>query len=70
MSEKSIAFKFFNRLGFKVFSFESEFMKYGLIPLSEKEIEVNRKVMIEWYSKEHVMQSAKKVVNILEGKNE
>lgn len=70
MSEKSIAFKFFNRLGFKVFSFESEFKKYGLSSLSEEDIAVNRKVMIEWYSKEHVMQSAKNVVNILEGKNE
>lgn len=68
MSEKSIAFKFFNRLGFKVFSFESEFKKYGLSSLSEEDIAVNRKVMMEWYSQEHVMQSAKNVVNILEGK--
>ena len=68
MSEKSIAFKFFKRLGFKVFSFESEFKKYGLTSLPQEDVAVNRKLMIEWYSKEHVMQRAKNVVNILEGK--
>lgn len=68
MSEKSIAFKFFKRLGFKVFSFESEFKKYGLTSLPQEDVTVNRKLMVEWYSKEHVMQSAKNVVEILEGK--
>jgi len=68
MSEKSIAFKFFKRLGFKVFSFESEFKKYGLTSLPIEDVFVNKKLMIEWYSKEHVMQSAKNVVEILEGK--
>lgn len=68
MSEKSIAFKFFKRLGFKVFSFESEFKKYGLTPLPQEDVAVNKKLMVEWYSKEHVMQGVKNVVNALEGK--
>lgn len=68
MSEKSIAFKFFNRLGFKVFSFEREYKKYGLSPLAEKDIEVNRKMMMEWYSKERVVESVKNIVKILERK--
>lgn len=68
MSERSIAYNFFKRLGFRVFSFESEFKKYGLTSLPQDDVTVNRKLMLEWYSKEHVMQSAKNVVEILEGK--
>ncbi len=70
MSEKSIAFKFFNRLGCKVFSWESDFKRYGLSPLPEDDVMKNRAILKEWYGKEHVMESAKNVVNILEGKNE
>ena len=70
MSEMSIAFKFFKRLGFKVFSLESEFEKYGLTTISKEDVSENRRLMLEWYSKEHVMQSAMNVVNILESKNE
>lgn len=58
MSEKSIAFKFFKRLGFVVFSFESEFKKYRYAPLTEEEFAQNRKVLTEWYSAENVQRAA------------
>lgn len=58
LSEKSIAYKFFKRLGFEVFSFESEFKKYKYTPLSEAEREHNRQVLMEWYSAEQVQESA------------
>ena len=61
LSEKSIAYKFFKRLGFVVFSFETEFKKYRLTPLAEEERAENRKVLTEWYSAEHVLNAAKEV---------
>lgn len=70
MSEKSIAFKFFKRIGCKIFSLESEYKKFGLTPLPKEEVEENRAILKKWYSREHVMQSAENVVEILEGKNE
>lgn len=65
LSEKSIAYNFFKRIGALVFSFESDFMKYRYTPLTDEEVEHNRDVMRKWYSKEHVMQSAVDVVNEL-----
>lgn len=70
ISERSIAYKFFKRIGVKIYSLESDFEKYGCEAVSDEEMEYNRKELREMFSKEHVMQSAKKVVNILEGKNE
>lgn len=70
MSEKSIAYNFFKRLGCQIYSFESEFKKYGLTPLPKEEVAENRAVLMKWYSSEHVEQSVKDVVNILEGKND
>lgn len=65
LSEKSIAYKFFKRLGFVVFSFESEFKKYHYTPLTDDEFEQNRKVLTEWYSAESVMKAVQNVVNEL-----
>ena len=65
LSEKSIAYKFFKRLGFVVFSFESEFKKYHYTPLSEEEFAQNRKVLTEWYSAESVMKAVQNVANEL-----
>ena len=65
MSEKSIAYKFFKRLGFVVFSFESEFKKYRYTPLTEEEFALNRKVLTEWYSAESVKKAVQNVVNEL-----
>lgn len=65
LSERSIAYKFFKRLGFVVFSFESEFKRYKYMPLSESEREMNRQVLIEWYSAEHVQEAASLVAKEL-----
>ena len=68
ISEKSIAYNFFKRIGVKIYSFESDFEKYGCTAMSDEEMEYNRKVLREMFSREHVMQSAKNVMEILEGK--
>lgn len=68
ISEKSIAYNFFKRIGVKIYSFESDFEKYGCDAVPDEEMEYNRKVLREMFSLEHVMQSAKNVVDILEGK--
>lgn len=68
ISEKSIAYNFFKRIGVKIYSFESDFEKYGCAAVSDEEMEYNRKVLREMFCREHVMQSAKNVVEILEGK--
>lgn len=68
ISEKSIAYNFFKRIGVKIYSFESDFEKYGCAAMSDEDLTHNRKVLTEMFSREHVMQSAKNVVEILEGK--
>ena len=68
ISEKSIAYNFFKRIGVKIYSFENDFEKYGCDAVPDEEMEYNRKVLREMFSLEHVMQSAKNVVDILEGK--
>ena len=67
VSEKSIAYQFLRRIGCKIFSYESEFSKYKLSPLSQEDIDHNRKVLRENYSKEHVAEGAKTVVRVLNG---
>jgi hypothetical protein len=66
VSEKSLAYQFLRRIGCKVYSFETEFGTYQLSPLSEEEVLHNREALRKWYSKEHVLESAKNVVKILE----
>lgn len=65
MSEKSIAYKFFKRLGFVVFSFESDFKKYKFLPLTDDEFAQNRKVLTDWYSAENVMKAVEKIAKEL-----
>lgn len=65
MSEKSIAYKFFKRIGAKVFSFESDFDSYRFVPLSEREKEENRKVLQTYYSRQHVEDALENMIKIL-----
>lgn len=65
LSEKSIAYKFFKRLGFVVFSFESDFKKYKFLPLTDDEFAQNRKVLTDWYSVENVMKAVEKIAKEL-----
>lgn len=66
LSEKSLAFTFFKRVGAKVFSLESELRKYQFTPLSEEEREENKRVLYELYSKQNVMDAVKNIINALQ----
>lgn len=65
LSEKSIAYKFFKRLGCIVYSFESEFKIFGLSKLSEDQKNTNREILSQWYSSEHTMLGVKNIVETL-----
>lgn len=65
LSEKSMTYAFFKRIGAKVFTIEKDIKTYGFTPLSNEERAENRKVLNQWYSKEHVEQAVKEVVNEL-----
>lgn len=65
LSEKSIAFEGYRRMGLKVFSIESDLEKYKFMPLSLEERLENRKFLTKWFGKQHVMDAAKEVVYAL-----
>ena len=67
MSEKSIAYDFFKRIGAHVFSYESDFKKYRYTKVSDREVEESREALRQLYSIEHVMQSVKDIVKELKG---
>lgn len=66
ISEKSIAYQFFKRIGAEIFSFESDFLTYGCGPLSDDVVEHNRTVLRDLFSRKHVYQCAKHVIDVLE----
>lgn len=66
LSEKSIAYNFFRRIGAQIFSIESDLKKYQFTPLSEEVRAENRKVLTKWFSKQHVMEAVQNVVNALQ----
>lgn len=70
ISEKSIAYQYFKRIDTKVYSFESDFMKYGCEPLSDDLVEHNRNILSSIYGREHVYKCAKNIVDVLEESNE
>lgn len=66
LSEKSIAFNFFKRIGVIIFSFESDFKKYGYKPMLKESVETNKKILRKWYGKEHVMKSVEDLIKVLD----
>lgn len=66
ISEKNLSYKYFKRIGVKIFSIESDMRIYHFTPLSEEERTVNRRVLMEWYSKEKVMKAVQNVLNALQ----
>ena len=65
MSEKSISYAFYKRIGALVFSWESEFKKYHYALLTDAEVEHNRHVLNRWFGKEHIQQGVLNVVKAL-----
>lgn len=65
LSEQSITYHYFKRLGCKVYSMESELNKYGYEPMSEQDIAHNRSVLRAWYGKERVEEGVRNIANTL-----
>lgn len=65
LSEKSIAYNFFKRIGAQIYSIESDLKQYQFTPLSEEIRAENRNVLTEWYSAENVMKAVQNVANEL-----
>lgn len=66
LSERSIAYQHFKRIGAQVFAFESEFVKYGCERLPEEIVQQNRLVLQREYGKENVYGRAKQLTNLLD----
>lgn len=65
LSEKSIAYNFFKRIGAQIYSIESDMKQYQFAPLPEEIRAENRRVLTKWYSKQHVMEAVQNVVKEL-----
>lgn len=65
LSEKSIAYQHFKRIGTHVFSLESDFIKYGCDILPDDVVAQNRCALQKEYSKENVYYKASQLTKIL-----
>lgn len=65
LSEKSMTYQYFKRIGCVVYSMESDLKKYGYAPMDEKDVEQNREVLKEWYSKENMHKRNLEIVKAL-----
>lgn len=65
LSEKSMSYHFFKRIGAFVFSLEDDLNKYHFTSLTDEEVNHNREVISLEYGKEHVMQGALNLARFL-----
>ena len=65
LSEKSITYQFFKRIGAVVFSYEKDLSRYHFTMLTDVEVNHNKDVLMKVYGKEHVMQGARNLVSVL-----
>lgn len=66
LSEKSMTYQYFKRIGANIYSFESDYAKYGTTPITEDEFITNRQVLKEWYGSDHMLMAVKNVVDKLQ----
>lgn len=65
LSEKSLSFAFFKRLGISIYSLESDFKIYGCQPMPEEDVKHNRAILKQWYGKQHIEKACEDVVKVL-----
>lgn len=65
LSERNMTYHYFKRIGCVVYSIESELKKYGYAPMEEKDVEQNRAVLKQWYSKEEMHKRNLEIVKAL-----
>lgn len=65
LSEKCMTYQYFKRIGCVVYSMESELKKYGYALMDEKDVDQNRAVLQQWYSKENMHKRNLEIVKAL-----
>lgn len=71
LSERNFAYPYFKRLGMNVFTVEHDLNDEGqdpFAPLSQQEIDYNRKVLLEWYNWDVMKEKNLKMVELLEAR--
>lgn len=71
LSERNFAYPYFKRLGMNVFTVEHDLNDEGqdpFAPLSQQEINYNRKVLLKWYKWEVMKEKNLKMVELLEAR--
>lgn len=67
LSEKSIEYAFFKRLGIFVYTIEKDLNRKNLyIKLSDDEININRKILLNVYGKNNVLQKVEYIIDVLD----
>ena len=67
LSEKSMTYSYFKRIGIHIFSIEKDlrkFQKKGFPPLERPLVEDNRQTLSKHYSKEHIIQASQHISNL------
>ena len=68
LSERSIAYNYFKRIGCKIYSIEHDLNRKNLdvfAPMSQEDIDTNRAVLRKWYSKEEMHKRNLEIVKAL-----
>lgn len=65
LSEKCISFGYFKRIGAVVFSFESDFPRFGCSRISKEEVKTNRMVLYGTFGRANIDNAVANVVSVL-----
>lgn len=65
LSEQSIAYRYFKRIGCAIYSIEKDLKQYGYAPMEQKDVEQNRAILQQWYAKENMHKRNLEIVKAL-----
>ena len=65
LSEQSFAYQYFKRIGCAIYSIEKDLKQYGYAPMDQTDVEQNRAVLKEWYSKKNMHKRNLEIVKAL-----
>ena len=65
LSEKSISYVYFKRIGVSIYSFESDFPKFGCTRISDEEMKENRLVLYKTFGQDSIDKAVASVVSAL-----
>lgn len=65
LSEKSLSYQYFKRIGCAIYSIEKDLKHYGYTPMEQKDVEQNRAILLQWYAKENMHKRNLEIVKAL-----